>query len=316
MLSIMEPNPVSVPKAGSLRSPLSGSENVTFLDAISAERLIAWWQSEYSIDVSNQFHGVVNIWKYRCNDSGLICFGPESIAGTDWLYQQLQKFSYYWQTDRWEHRTARRELRQCESVCELGCGTGAFLHSLVSDGHEVAGVELNPLAATQAREAGLNVSGKPVGEPYGKAEGAFDAVCAFQVLEHVPDPADFIRAAIKLVKHGGKLIFAVPNSDGYEGRGYDLLQYPPHHMSWWTHDCFRALQELFPLRLEKLLTEPLRREFIDYYLAWNARYLRERSGSYRLIFNRMTLPIYRCLLSRGLHRFLTGHALYAQFTCL
>jgi len=229
MLSVTERNLISVPEPGSLRSPVSGSENVTFLEAISAERLIAWWQSEYSIDVSNQFHGVVNIWKYRCNDSGLICFGPAFVAGTDWLYQQLQKFSWYYQSGRWEHRIARRELQQCKSVCELGCGKGDFLHSLVSDGHEVAGVELNPLAAAQAREAGLNVSGKPVGEPNDKFEGEFDAVCAFQVVEHAPDTAGFIRAAIKLVRRGGKLIFAVPNSDGFEGLGYNLLQYPPHH---------------------------------------------------------------------------------------
>jgi 2-polyprenyl-3-methyl-5-hydroxy-6-metoxy-1,4-benzoquinol methylase len=312
----MEPNHVSIPKPGSLRSPLSGSENVTFLEAISAERLIAWWQSKYSIDVSHQFHGVVNIWKYRCNDSGLICFGPESIAGTDWLYEQLQKLPWYYQSDRWEHRIARRELHQCKSVCELGCGTGVFLHSLVRDGHEVAGVELNPLAAAQAREAGLNVFAKPAGEPNGKFEGAFDAVCAFEVLEHTPDPAGFTRAAIKLVKRGGKLVFSVPNSDGFQGLGYELLQYPPHHMSWWTPNCFRALQKFFPLRLEKVLTEPLAPYHIDDYLAWNARHLRQRSGSYRLIFNRMTVPIYRRLLSRGLRRFSTGHALYAQFTCL
>jgi SAM-dependent methyltransferase len=316
MLSLKEPNQVSIPKPGSLRSPVSGSENVTFLEAISAERLIAWWQSGCSIDVSNQFHGVVNIWKYRCNDSGLVYFGPESVAGTDWLYQQLQKFSWYCLRDRWEHRIARRELRQCKSVCELGCGTGDFLHSLVPEGHEVAGIELNPLAAAQAREAGLNVSGQPVGASNDKFEGAFDAVCAFQVLEHVPDPAGFIGAAIELVKRGGKLIFGVPNSDGFMGLGYDLLQYPPHHMSWWKPNCFRALQELFPLRLEKVLTEPLARNHIDQYLAWNARHLRQTSDSYRLIFNRMTVAIYRRLLSRGLRRFSTGHALYAQFTRL
>ena len=270
----------------------------------------------FSIDVANQFHEVFNIWKYRCNDSGLICFGPDSVAGTDWLYQQLQGLPWYYQNDKWEYGVARSDLRQSKSVFEFGCGTGSFLHFLTRDGHKVAGVELNRDAAAQAREAGLNVSENPATELTGELEGAFDAVCSFQVLEHVPNPGGFIREAIKLVKRGGKMLFTVPNSAGFEGLGYDLFQYPPHHMSWWTPNWLRALQEFFPLRLEKLLKEPLARAHIDNYLAWNARYWRQRSSSSRLIFNRMTLPIYRRCLSKGLRRFSTGHALYAQFTRL
>jgi SAM-dependent methyltransferase len=312
----MEPIPVTSPKPGLLHSPVTGSENVTLLETIPAARLIAWWQSEFSIDITNQFHGIANIWKFRCNDSGLICFGPHTIAGMEWLYEQLEKLPWYYQSDKWEYRIALQELRKCRSVFEFGCGRGEFLDLLGRDGHEVAGVELNPHAAAQARQAGLNVSEEPGAKLDRKLEGTFDAVCSFQVLEHVPDPAGFIREAIELVKHGGKVLFAVPNSAGFEGLGYDLLQYPPHHMSWWTPSCFQTLQRFFPLRLEKLLAEPLARAHIDNYLAWNARHWRQRSRGGRLIFNRMTLPIFRRCLSRGLRRFSTGHALYAQFTRL
>jgi SAM-dependent methyltransferase len=275
-------------------SPVTGSENVTLLGTIPAAQLIAWWQSEFSIDITNQFHEIFNIWKYRCNDSELIYFRPDSVAGLDSLYQQLQKISWYYQNDKWEYGIARRDLRWSKSVFEFGCGTGGFLRLLAHDGHEVAGVELNKRAAAQARAAGLNVSGESAAELNSKLK----------------------EASIKLVKRGGKLLFAVPNSAGFEGLGYDLLQYPPHHMSWWTPNCFRALQRFFPLRLEKLLKEPLARAHIDSYLAWNARYWRQRSSSYRLIFNRMTLPVYRRCLSSGLRRFSTGHALYAEFTRL
>lgn len=316
MSKLAQDRDFALPNHRTGRSPVTGSENVTLLETIPAERLIAWWQSEFSIDVTNQFHEVFNIWKSRCNDSGLIYFGPDTVVGIESLYQQLQRFPWYYQDDKWEYQIARRNLRWSKSVFEFGCGTGRFLHLLAHDGHEVAGVELNKCAAAQAREAGLNVFEESAAEVNGKLKGPFDAVCGFQVLEHVSNPGNFIRGAIKLAKRGGKLLFVVPNSAGFEGLGYDLLQYPPHHMSWWTPNCFRALQEFFPLRLEKLVSEPLAPSHIDSYLAWNARYWCERSSSYRLIFNRMTLPIYRRCLSRGLRRFSTGHALYAEFTRL
>jgi SAM-dependent methyltransferase len=290
-------------------SLFTGSNNVTLVETVSAERLIARWQTEYQIDIRQELRGVSEILRYRCNDTGVSYFSPRQIAGSDWLYEQLQQIPWYYQEDKWEYRVARRELRQCKSVFEVGCGTGAFLKILKIDGHDASGTELNQQAAAQARHAGLDVSVQPLGTVSKK----FDAVCCFQVLEHVVDPASLIRGMAELTKSGGKIVFAVPNSDGFVNLGYDLLQYPPHHMSWWTAGNFRSMSSLFPIRLEKVVVEPLAEEHIEIYLKWNMWYLRERSGYYYWILNGKLIPIYRRLLKAGLRRFLTGHSLYAQF---
>jgi SAM-dependent methyltransferase len=294
-----------------IRSPLTGTENVTVVETVPAERLITSWQAEYQIDITNELEGISEIVKYRCNDTSLGFFAPQSAAGSEWLYEQMQRLPWYYQNDKWEFRVARHELRQCRAVLEIGCGTGEFLKLLKADGHETVGCELNRRALTQARAAGLEVSGEELSTFRGRG---FDAACSFQVLEHVTDPADFIRSITESVRPGGKIAFAVPNSLGFVGLGYDILQYPPHHMSCWTADSFRALSLLFPLRLEKIIAEPLAVEHVDIYLQWNLRHWRERARLSRWIFNGKTLRLFRKLLQqRGLRRLFTGHSLYAQF---
>src|SRR5262249_29619535 len=60
----------------------------------------------------------------------------------------------------------------------------------------------------------------------------FDALFAQHVLEHVPDPASFLRAAHRLLKPGGKLVVAVPHlgsrSQKLFARAWGWYQVPAH----------------------------------------------------------------------------------------
>jgi hypothetical protein len=49
-----------------IRSPLTGSDNVTLIERVPSERLIARWQSCFSIDITDELPNVPEILKYRC----------------------------------------------------------------------------------------------------------------------------------------------------------------------------------------------------------------------------------------------------------
>ena len=45
-----------------------------------------------------------------------------------------------------------------------------------------------------------------------KTDQRFDVICAFQVLEHISNPREFLEDIISLLRPSGKILLAVPNS--------------------------------------------------------------------------------------------------------
>jgi hypothetical protein len=88
---------------------------------------------------------------------------------------------------------------------------------------------------------------------------------------------------------------------------------PPHHMTRWSVRTFKSLENIFPLRLEKVRFEPLaeyhQKMFLD---ACINRYSSSRILR-KIFFNRYTLPAYNLLLGSGLRKFVTGHSIYVCF---
>src|SRR5262249_15961186 len=56
-----------------------------------------------------------------------------------------------------------------------------------------------------------------------------------QVLEHVTDPIEFLRAMARCTRSGGLVIISVPAEDGALGASVNYtLNLPPHHLTHWT----------------------------------------------------------------------------------
>jgi 2-polyprenyl-3-methyl-5-hydroxy-6-metoxy-1,4-benzoquinol methylase len=101
------------------------------------------------------------------------------------------------------------------SVLDVGCGSGDLVASLSAAGYSASGVEPAEDAVAFARSAGLEVHHSTfdafVDQQSSTAGKRFDAVVLLNVLEHVPDPANFVELGRSVLSPGGLLVIRVPN---------------------------------------------------------------------------------------------------------
>ena len=98
---------------------------------------------------------------------------------------------------------------------ELGCGTGFFLLNLklagvIDEGHVT---DLSPgmveVAQRNATALGFEVGGRVADAeriPY--EDGTFDLVVGHAVLHHIPDVEQSLREVLRVLKPGGRFVFA------------------------------------------------------------------------------------------------------------
>lgn len=294
-------------------SPLTKKSTVSLVQIIPVDRLVNEWNRDLGIDISKEFGDNKTIVLYQCDETKLRFFVPSTVAGSEHLYAQLQKFEWFYMPWKWEHDVLFSRLKKGEKILEVGCATGAFIEKLCSSGFEAEGIELNLSAVAVAKSKNLPVSETDLFNLAKNRPEQFDVVCSFQVLEHVSDPASFIKGCIDLLKPGGRLVICVPNIESFLGHQYNLLDMPPHHMTQWSAKAFQSLEGFFHLRLSHVRYEPLANYHIDGYLHAHQSRLYKISPIYRLLFNRHTLPLYKLALKAGFRRFCRGQSIYVEF---
>lgn len=102
-----------------------------------------------------------------------------------------------------------------KSVLEVGCGPGRFLYECRKEGAIVTGVDPSPNAVRLAKQY-FNLDLLPkmleqaIQEQY-LSPTTFDLVFAFEVIEHLKNPCEFLQNLFELLIPGGLLFVSTPN---------------------------------------------------------------------------------------------------------
>jgi len=118
----------------------------------------------------------------------------------------------HWQCDE----CSRRPL-DGKTALDVGCGAGLLTEPLARLGAKVTGIDAAPeliaVAQEHAKASGLQID-------YGarelaEIEGQFDLITCMEVIEHVADPAAFVKSLARRLAPNGLLILSTPNATGW-----------------------------------------------------------------------------------------------------
>lgn len=102
-------------------------------------------------------------------------------------------------------------------VLDIGSGYGFFLREMKKKGYKPEGIEVSELSR--------GISASVVKTPLHAADlatmtdadlkklGTFKLITLFHVVEHIPEPAAFLKRVRSLLAPGGKILIEVPNAD-------------------------------------------------------------------------------------------------------
>ncbi len=130
-----------------------------------------------------------------------------------------------------------------QSLLDVGCGYGFFLHYMQSRLPITHGLELDPNVAEFARSHfGLSVDSLRI-EAF-QPETQFDCIVLCDVLEHLPDPVMILKRCRDLLTPGGLLFLQVPNLIGFKlplahswGLPHHIWQFGPENLNRLVAHC-------------------------------------------------------------------------------
>jgi 2-polyprenyl-3-methyl-5-hydroxy-6-metoxy-1,4-benzoquinol methylase len=110
-------------------------------------------------------------------------------------------------------------LRECSSVLDVGCGTGAALYALDRYGVALAGVEPDPVARLEAMR---RVPRAAVVErlPDLPSSGRFAGLLCYHVIEHMTDPVAEMRRALAVLIVGARVVVSTPDFASQSARAW------------------------------------------------------------------------------------------------
>lgn len=205
----------------------------------------------------------------RCGRCGVECWIPSDPQEIAQLYTRdyfesgsPSGYESYGSLEGSLTRTFERRFRQLgraegRSLLDVGAAYGFALTVAQELGFRAVGLEYSEAA----REAGLRVPGRVVrgsAESLPFAGGTFDVVTLWDVLEHLPEPAEAIREIARCTRPGGRLLLTtgdvgsiVARVSGARWHLYNL----PEHLFFFSRAGLELLLASNGYRVERMKSE-------------------------------------------------------------
>lgn len=179
-----------------------------------------------------------------------------------------------------KNRFGKERVELLEKICgsledkkllDVGCGNGFFLAAAKERCKSCFGSEFSATNRKIAeKNTGLPVYPNPL-ESF--PEKGFDIITAFDVIEHIGNPVQFVKAASDLLKPGGHILLYTPNFDSFSVRvmkEYSSIVDPTEHMVLFSRDSVEYLGDITGLKVVHFETRGLDINSIVAYMGTDA----------------------------------------------
>ncbi|GBF29578.1 ubiquinone biosynthesis O-methyltransferase [bacterium MnTg03] len=141
----------------------------------------------------------------------------QSIASRWWDPESEFKALHDINPLRVDYIESRSGKLSAKKILDIGCGGGILAEALALKGANVTGIDMAEMSLKVAKlhlhESELDIDYQLItAEEFAQQNaGEFDIVTCLEMLEHVPDAASIVAAAVSLLKPDGHLFFSTIN---------------------------------------------------------------------------------------------------------
>ena len=187
---------------------------------------------------------------YKCHQCGLFFRYPRLVKNdADKLYQ-------FADSTHWKYRNKIRNdwllantflenIKGGGAILDVACWTGGFL-SKQPDQWTKFGIEINQEAAVEARKNGVDIIGNDIYKANHQFAGYFDVITAFDIIEHVDDPVEFVKTLLAYARPGGYIFIGTGNTNAWAwklAKNRYLYCWQPEHISFFNKQWFQYMQK-------------------------------------------------------------------------
>lgn len=120
-------------------------------------------------------------------------------------------------------------------IIDIGCGSGKWVRYLRSHGTDATGIEPSEALYCHFLNSEAFFRQASIDDPQLDQDGPFDIITAFDVLEHIQGPLDFLRRATALLQNEGWLFVSLPDAGSILSR---MLGKHWHHFNHYHFSFF------------------------------------------------------------------------------